>query len=49
MTFFFMVQTEGDTEPPESTPRTKGRPRRSMGLGYILEDAQWLDEELDSD
>ncbi|KAM3598559.1 uncharacterized protein V6R79_019573 [Siganus canaliculatus] len=24
----------------------KPRPRRSMGLGYILEDAQWLDEEL---
>ncbi|XP_029913439.1 heterogeneous nuclear ribonucleoprotein A2 homolog 1 [Myripristis murdjan] len=22
------------------------RPRRSMGLGYILEDAQWLDNEL---
>ncbi|KAM6967186.1 heterogeneous nuclear ribonucleoprotein A3 [Tautogolabrus adspersus] len=22
----------------------KPRPRRSMGLGYILEDAQWLDE-----
>ncbi|XP_041634495.1 heterogeneous nuclear ribonucleoprotein A0 [Cheilinus undulatus] len=23
----------------------KPRPRRSMGLGYILEDAQWLDDE----
>ncbi|KAM4598059.1 heterogeneous nuclear ribonucleoproteins A2/B1 [Polymixia lowei] len=22
------------------------RPRRSMGLGYILEDAQWLDDEV---
>lgn len=21
------------------------RPRRSMGLGYILEDAQWLEDE----
>lgn len=26
---------------------TKPQPRRSMGLGYILEDAQWLDNELE--
>ncbi|XP_075880417.1 uncharacterized protein LOC142886996 [Nelusetta ayraudi] len=43
------LKTEGDTELPESTLRSKTRPRRSMGLGYILEDAQWLDEELDND
>lgn len=49
MNFLFVVQTEGDTEPPESTTSAKARPRRSMGLGYILEDAQWLDEELDSE
>ncbi|XP_034567825.1 heterogeneous nuclear ribonucleoprotein A1 [Notolabrus celidotus] len=24
---------------------SKPRPRRSMGIGYILEDAQWLDDE----
>ncbi|XP_028293075.1 heterogeneous nuclear ribonucleoprotein A2 homolog 1 [Gouania willdenowi] len=29
----------------EAVP-TKPHPRRSMGLGYILEDAQWLDDEL---
>ncbi|XP_067472530.1 heterogeneous nuclear ribonucleoprotein A1-like 3 [Thunnus thynnus] len=23
------------------------QPRRSMGLGYILEDAQWLDDDMD--
>lgn len=23
------------------------RPRRSMGLGYILGDAQWLDDDID--
>lgn len=30
---------------PVSLP--KSQPRRSMGLGYILEDARWLDNELE--
>lgn len=41
-----VVQMEGDL--PEEVPAVPARPRpqRSMGLGYILEDAQWLDNEL---
>ncbi|KAM8723917.1 heterogeneous nuclear ribonucleoprotein A1-like 3 [Acanthopagrus schlegelii] len=30
-----------------STVSAKTRPRRSLGMGYILEDAQWLDNELE--
>ncbi|KAJ0001360.1 hypothetical protein NQD34_006380, partial [Periophthalmus magnuspinnatus] len=40
-------KVEGETEEQMSAVLTKPRPRRSMGLGYILEDAQWLDDELD--
>ncbi|XP_046894613.1 heterogeneous nuclear ribonucleoproteins A2/B1 isoform X2 [Hypomesus transpacificus] len=29
----------------QTTIISKQRPRRSMGLGYLLEDAQWLDDE----
>ncbi|XP_040919248.1 heterogeneous nuclear ribonucleoproteins A1 homolog [Toxotes jaculatrix] len=33
-----------DSEDKMTVPAAP-RPRRSMGLGYILEDAQWLDDE----
>ncbi|XP_062303768.1 heterogeneous nuclear ribonucleoproteins A2/B1 isoform X1 [Osmerus eperlanus] len=32
-------------EPASEQTMSKQRPRRSMGLGYLLEDAQWLDDE----
>ncbi|XP_071386608.1 heterogeneous nuclear ribonucleoprotein A0 [Centroberyx affinis] len=38
---------EEDSEEEIPTVTAIPRPRRSMGLGYILEDAQWLDDELD--
>ncbi|TNN72693.1 Heterogeneous nuclear ribonucleoprotein A1 [Liparis tanakae] len=34
------------SEEEESSVITRPRPRRSMGLGYILEDAHWLDDEF---
>ncbi|KAM9345925.1 uncharacterized protein ABDE67_012528 [Symphorus nematophorus] len=41
-------KVEGDSDGEDVTPvAAKPRPRRSMGLGYILEDAQWLDDELE--
>lgn len=33
-----------DSDEEVAAAVTKPRPRRSMGLGYILEDAQWLDD-----
>ncbi|XP_047457330.1 uncharacterized protein LOC125017855 [Mugil cephalus] len=36
---------EGDTGEELAAAATKPPARRSMGLGYILEDAQWLDDE----
>lgn len=39
---------EDSEEEEEVTPViAKPWPRRSMGLGYILEDAQWLDDEME--
>ncbi|CAL9693286.1 unnamed protein product [Knipowitschia caucasica] len=38
---------EGEEEKQTASEVSKPRPRRSMGLGYILEDAQWLDNEMD--
>nr|XP_019957356.1 PREDICTED: heterogeneous nuclear ribonucleoproteins A1 homolog [Paralichthys olivaceus] len=38
---------EDDSDKQLATVSTKPRPRRSVGLGYILEDAQWLDDELE--
>lgn len=38
---------EEDTGDELATAPVISRPRRSMGLGYILEDAQWLDDDLD--
>lgn len=35
-------------EDPEENIISVAKPRRSMGLGYILEDAQWLEDEDDS-
>ncbi|XP_020789472.2 ribonucleoprotein RB97D [Boleophthalmus pectinirostris] len=40
-------KVEGEKEEQVAAVVTKPRPRRSMGLGYILEDAQWLDDELE--
>ncbi|XP_072298296.1 ribonucleoprotein RB97D [Eucyclogobius newberryi] len=37
-------KVEGDMMSQMSAQVAKPRPRRSMGLGYILEDAQWLEE-----
>ncbi|KAG8006945.1 Transmembrane channel-like protein 6, partial [Nibea albiflora] len=34
-------------EAEETNAVAKPRPRRSMGLGYILEDAQWLDDKAE--
>ncbi|KAM9843961.1 heterogeneous nuclear ribonucleoprotein A1-like 3 [Aulostomus maculatus] len=36
-----------DSDDELATVIAMPRPRRSMGLGYILEDAQWLDDEMD--
>uniref|UniRef100_A0A8C2ZSX7 RRM domain-containing protein n=1 Tax=Cyclopterus lumpus TaxID=8103 RepID=A0A8C2ZSX7_CYCLU len=38
---------EEDSDEEVSSVVTRPRPRRSVGLGYILEDAQWLDDELE--
>lgn len=44
----FQVQDSSDDEKGEVTTfATRPRPRRSMGLGYVLEDAQWLDDALE--
>lgn len=40
-----VVQMEDDLPEVAAVP-AKPRPQRSMGLGYILEDAQWLDDKL---
>ncbi|KAM7371949.1 hypothetical protein PAMP_009149 [Pampus punctatissimus] len=37
---------EEDSDDKAATVTALPRPRRSMGLGYILEDAQWLDDDL---
>lgn len=43
-----VVSLKRENDPEELTKDVvKPRPRRSMGLGYILEDAQWLDDEID--
>ncbi|XP_035036101.1 heterogeneous nuclear ribonucleoproteins A1 homolog [Hippoglossus stenolepis] len=42
-----MEEDESDAEITAASSRP--RPRRSMGLGYILEDAQWLDDELEEE
>ncbi|XP_033944621.1 heterogeneous nuclear ribonucleoprotein A1 [Pseudochaenichthys georgianus] len=36
-----------DSEKKAALAVTLPRPRRSMGLGYILEDAQWLDVKME--
>lgn len=41
---FFKMEEDADEEAAKIT--SLPRPRRSMGLGYILEDAQWLDDDL---
>ncbi|KAK9535125.1 hypothetical protein VZT92_007526 [Zoarces viviparus] len=38
-------KTEKNSAEDRSPDIAVPRPRRSMGLGYILEDAQWLDNE----
>ncbi|AWP18974.1 putative MKI67 FHA domain-interacting nucleolar phosphoprotein-like [Scophthalmus maximus] len=38
---------EDDADMVTTTAPNRPRPRRSMGLGYIFEDAQWLDDEMD--
>ncbi|KAL3053703.1 hypothetical protein OYC64_006095 [Pagothenia borchgrevinki] len=36
-----------DSEEEAALAVAPSRPRRSMGLGYILEDAQWLDDNME--
>ncbi|KAE8283235.1 hypothetical protein D5F01_LYC18636 [Larimichthys crocea] len=38
-------KTGDEAEEETKAVSAKPRPRRSMGLGYILEDAQWLDDQ----
>lgn len=40
-----VLQGEKGSEKEATTVPVKARPRPSMGLGYLLEDAQWLEEE----
>nr|XP_046272063.1 heterogeneous nuclear ribonucleoprotein A1 [Scatophagus argus] len=44
-----VVSPKVEEDPEEKVAAVVARPppRRSMGLGYILEDAQWLDDELE--
>lgn len=42
----YVLQTEEDFV-DETAASEKPRPMRSMGLGYILEDPQWLENEDD--
>lgn len=42
-----VLQTEEDIKDEKAAATEKPRPVRSMGLGYILEDPQWLDDEED--
>ncbi|CAI5675505.1 heterogeneous nuclear ribonucleoprotein A0 [Oreochromis niloticus] len=41
---FVTFKGEEDSEQEVDGATVKPRPRPSMGLGYILEDAQWLEE-----
>lgn len=43
---FVSPKTEEDSEEEVTAVPAKPPPRRSMGLGYILEDAQWLDDDM---
>lgn len=49
MIVLFMFQTEDDSLPTGASVVSKPRPRRHMGMGYILEDAGWLDNEIDDE
>ncbi|CAB1458980.1 unnamed protein product [Pleuronectes platessa] len=40
---------EDESEAEIIAAASKPRPRRSMGLGYILEDAQWLDDGMEEE
>lgn len=41
-----MFQTEEDSDEENSQQALPGsRSKRSVGLGYLLEDPQWLDDE----
>lgn len=42
-----VFQLDDSSDEEVSTVSAKPRPRRSLGMGYILEDAQWLDNELE--
>ena len=42
-----LFQMEVDSDEKDAAVTALPRPRRSMGLGYILEDAQWLDDDMD--
>ncbi|XP_026020680.1 heterogeneous nuclear ribonucleoprotein A2 homolog 1 [Astatotilapia calliptera] len=42
---FVTFKGEEDSEQGVDGATVKPRPRPSMGLGYLLEDAQWLDED----
>lgn len=48
MIVLFVFQTEDDLLPKDAPVVSKPRPRRHMGMGYILEDAEWLDNEIDN-
>lgn len=43
MIMLFVFQTKDDPPPTGASVASKPQPRRHMGMGYILEDAEWLD------
>ncbi|XP_054463287.1 uncharacterized protein LOC129098318 [Anoplopoma fimbria] len=42
-----VVSPKMEEDSYEEVAQAMARPRRSMGLGYILGDAQWLDNEME--
>ncbi|XP_061568257.1 uncharacterized protein LOC133422318 [Cololabis saira] len=42
---FVSPKNEDDSEDEADSASAKPPPRRSLGLGYILEDVQWLEDE----
>jgi len=41
-----VLQTEEDSDDEMDAAPAKATPWRSVGLGYLLEDAQWLEDEM---
>lgn len=48
MIVLFVFQTEDDLLPKNTSVVSKPRPRRYMGMGYLLEDAEWLEDEINN-